>query len=186
MKIINVILVSAIILTANFANAGLSKLILSDLSTSSGGVTSYNKTFDITDTYKDVSLFFDTEDIYNASFKHIELFLDGNLILDWGGSTYKHPAPNVDSSPFGSMKYKLYGNVGIDKILWDSIVADDQIAVSWKQHSIGDYVGDYVAFELTGNSVAVNAPSTYVQTICGLVLLSFIGYRRRKQLLSRH
>jgi len=75
MKIINVILVSAIILTANFANAGLSKLILSDLSTSSGGVTSYNKTFDITDTYEDVSLFFDTEDIYNASFKHIELFL---------------------------------------------------------------------------------------------------------------
>mgnify|MGYP003674464206 CR=1 FL=1 len=177
MKIFKVIILTTIALTANFVNADL---IVSDSSTSSGGINSYNQTFDITNTYEDVSLFFDTEDIYNASYKYIQLFLDGNLILDWGGSTYQNPAPNIDSSPFGSMKYKLYGDIEIDNILWASIAADNQITVSWNQYSVGDYVGDYVAFELTGTAVAVHGPSTYVLMVFGLVLMSFVGYRRNK------
>jgi hypothetical protein len=142
------------------------------------GVRSFSYTFDVNDVFQDVSLFFDTEDVYNASYKHIELFLDGNLILDWGGSTYIHRAPNIIA--LGSMKYKLYGDVAIDQSLWERISGDNQVTVSWNQYRVGDYNGDYVAFELTGNISTVPEPSALTLMIGSLSLLAFLATRRRK------
>jgi hypothetical protein len=153
-------------------------LITENSSLSVGGETSFSYTFDVNDLFQNVSLFFDTEDLYSASWKHIELFLDGNLILDWGGSTYINRAPNIIS--LGSMKYKLYGDVAIDQFLWESISADNQVTVSWNQYSVGDYSGDYVAFELTGNISTVPEPSALTLMIGSLSLLAFLATRRRK------
>jgi len=144
----------------------------------SSGVTSFSYTFDVNDVFQDVNLFFDTEDLYYASWKHIELFLDGNLILDWGGSTYIHSAPNIIG--LGSMRYKLYGDVAIDQLLWESISADNQVTVLWNQYNVGDYIGDYVAFKLTGNISAVPEPSVLSLMIGSLSLLAFLATRRRK------
>lgn len=78
------------------------------------------------------------------------------------------------------MKYKLYGDVAIDQFLWESISADNQVTVSWNQYSVGDYSGDYVAFELTGNISTVPEPSALTLMIGSLSLLAFLATRRRK------
>jgi len=152
---------------SNIANATLITENSSLSEAHPDGVRSFSYTFDVNFSFQDVSLFFDTEDLYNASYKHIELFLDDNLILDWGGSTYIHDAPNITA--LGGMKYKLYGDVAIEQSLWESISADNQVTVSWNQYRVGDYSGDYVAFELTGNISTVPEPNTLAIFVLGMI-----------------
>jgi hypothetical protein len=181
MYYLKILSLAIFLLTSNATYANLIETIASDTTRADASqnlVRSHTVEFDITKDYEDITLFFDTEDGYNASFKHIELLLDGNQILDWGGSTYVNPAPNIEA--LGSSAYRLYGTVNIEQTLWDSILIDNKLSVTWNQYSVGDpfQANNNVTFIISGIPQSVSSPSLYGLFLVCLISILFLKKKR--------
>jgi hypothetical protein len=181
MYYLKILLLTIVLFTSVSAYASLIETIASDTTRADASqnlVRSHTVEFDITKAYQDITLFFNTEDGYNASYKHIELLLDGNQILDWGGSTYVNPAPNIEA--LGSSAYRLYGSINIEQSLWDSILIDNKLNVTWNQYSVGDpfQANNNVTFIISGVPQPVPSPSLHGLFFTCLFSVLFLKKKR--------
>ncbi|NVK57495.1 MAG: hypothetical protein HWE26_17980 [Alteromonadaceae bacterium] len=84
--------------------------------------------------------------------EYIEFYLDGNLLLKWDAATVSPSVSvTVNSAPFD---YTISGIVEISDSLWDSLVSDNELVISWVNgpgvNSASVTGPDFVSFSLNG------------------------------------